>query len=72
MIGVTKSAYRVKKNPVAVKAEYCGKEIFSVGRSSSKKEAPLIIHLDMGAHCVIQKKKMNNMRIISRGYVNKT
>ena len=50
-MGVTNSAYRVKKNPVIVSAAYCGNEIFSVGRFNSKKDAPLIIHLDMGAHC---------------------
>lgn len=48
-MGVTNNAYRVKKNPVSVNAVYCGKLILSVGRFRSKKLAPLINHLDIGA-----------------------
>ena len=48
-MGVTSKAYREKKKPVLVRAVYCAKEILSVGRCRSKKEAPEIIHLDMGA-----------------------
>ncbi len=39
----------MKKNPVSVSAVYCAMEIFSVGRSSSRKDAPEIIHFDIGA-----------------------
>jgi hypothetical protein len=39
----------VKKNPVNVNAVYCAMEILSVGRSSSRKDAPEIIHFDIGA-----------------------
>ena len=48
-MGVTKRAYRVKKNPVAVNAAYCGREIWSVGRFKSNMEAPEMKTLDMGA-----------------------
>ena len=48
-MGVTSKAYREKKNPVAVNAEYCAREILSVGRSYSRNDAPEIIHFDMGA-----------------------
>jgi hypothetical protein len=41
--------YLEKKNPVSVKAEYCAIDIFSVGRSSSRNDAPEINHFDMGA-----------------------
>ena len=30
--------------------KYCAKEIFSVGRFNSKKDAPEIAHFDIGAH----------------------
>ena len=39
----------MKKNPVSVRAEYCGKEILSVGRFRSKNEAPEMSHLLIGA-----------------------
>jgi hypothetical protein len=47
LIGVTNREFRVKKNPVAVGAVYCAKEILSVGKS--RKLAPEIKHLDIGA-----------------------
>jgi len=48
-MGVTKRAYRVKKNPVAVNAAYCGKEILSVGRFKSNIDAPEMNTFDIGA-----------------------
>ncbi len=45
----TSVAYLVKKNPVNVRAVYCGSEIVSVGRSSSRNDAPEINHLLIGA-----------------------
>lgn len=38
---------RQTKLTVAVRAEYCANEIFSVGRFNSKKDAPEIIHFDL-------------------------
>ena len=54
-MGDTSNAYREKKNPVAVNAEYCANDIFSAGRSSSKNDAPDIIHLLIGAQkCTVK------------------
>ena len=54
-MGATSNAYREKNNPVAVNAEYCANEIFSVGRSSSMNDAPDIIHLLIGAQkCTVK------------------
>lgn len=46
-MGVTNKAYLEKKNPVNVKAVYCGKEILSVGRYNSMKEAPEMNHCEL-------------------------
>ena len=42
-------------SPVAVRAVYCASEILSVGLLRSRKEAPEMSHLDMGAQkCVVK------------------